>query len=76
MIKKIFILIILSVTLIGCTKEEKSLNEIKEVKVKKETNDYIEPYIDDNPIIIGLYQNNGNGIPLGNFCRNNFNNKN
>lgn len=61
MTKKIFILIILALTLIGCTKENQSL---KEVKVEKETNDYIDPYIDNNPIILGLYQNNNNSRKL------------
>ena len=58
MIKKIFILIIIVGLLTGCTKKEDK--PTKEVEVEKETSDYIDPYIDDNPITLSLYQNNNN----------------
>lgn len=58
MTKKIFILIIIVASLTGCTKKENK--PTKEVEVEKETSDYVDPYIDDNPITLSLYQNNNN----------------
>lgn len=58
MTKKIFVLIIFIGVLTGCTIKEDE--PIKEVKVEKQSDDYVDPYIDNNPIILGMYQNNNN----------------
>lgn len=54
--KKIIILLISVVLLTSCSKEIENAHQ-KEVIQEKVENDYVDPYIDNNPITLGLYQN-------------------
>lgn len=59
MIKKLLICFIVIITLTGCSLSEKKENKPQKEKIYEETEkDYVDPYLDDNPIILGLYQNN------------------
>lgn len=56
MIKKIILSIVLVILLTSCTTIKKQ--EVPQKKeVVQEEKDYVDPYLDDNPIILGLYQN-------------------
>ena len=57
MIRKIFFCYFMSVVLTGCTNlEEKDSAKLpKEIVQEKKVEDYVDPYIDDNPINLGVY---------------------
>lgn len=56
--KKIILSLILISTLTACSLLEESESKPKQEKVQEKLEqDYREPYLDENPIILGLYQN-------------------
>lgn len=58
MIKRIILSIVLILFLTSCANiEKKEVTKKKEVVQEKEEKDYVDPYLDDNPITVGLYQN-------------------
>ena len=68
--KKKIIVLILCLTLLGCTKtKEKPLTK---TTIHKEEENYIEPYIDTNPITVGLYINQNNKRYLTNEYKSDF----
>lgn len=71
MIKKILLLgIILIEVLTGCTTKEEKVK--KEINVEKQPEDFVDPYVDDNPIELGLYQNQNNTRTLVTTYESNF----
>lgn len=56
--KKIIFSVIFLLLLTSCTNIEKQeVTKKKEVIQENKEKDYVDPYLDDNPIIVGLYQN-------------------
>lgn len=55
--KKIILGLVVVTVLTGCSLFEETKPK-KEMKQEKQVQDYVEPYVDDNPIEVGLYVNN------------------
>lgn len=57
MSKKIILVFLAMMILTGCSLK-KNLKPKKEMIQDKQIQDYVEPYVDDNPIFLGMYINN------------------
>ena len=61
LLKKIIVSLIFISTLTACSLKDEQTAKPKQEKIQEKIEqDYVEPYLDENPITLGLYQNKNN----------------